>query len=318
VTSSTFAKHARIFPFALAVLLGTSPAVYAHTPPSSLRLHRNVSVGRASTLVLHNRVGSVRMKGVPGAKTLAVEVDVRPRCSHNVEFFGFFHWLWSHGCPPLPPHPIVAVLRKDNRIALVLRGPEGARLRHVHADWTLTVPEDTAVSLREGVGKVDLTNLDGNVELKVGVGKVNLRTSGALRTSVTDGVGAVRLENITLPPQGNIRIHDGVGAIRIVLASTPSPNIARTIDAHEGVGAVSVRGLPCRLRRVSVASGVGHISTDDLPPGIRLTQNFASSSLKGGNGGGLVLRIHSGTGAVRLGWNRAQCSPGGVSRTRGS
>lgn len=316
MTSSTFAKHARIFPFALAALLGTNLA--AHTLPPSLHLSRTVSVGRASTLVLHNRVGSVRIEGVAGTKTLTVRVALRPRCSHDVGFFGFFHWLWSHGCPPLPPHPIVAVGRKDNRIALVLRDAEGTKLRHVHADWTVILPENTAVSLREGVGKIALTNLDGDLDLKVGVGKVTLRTGGALRTTVTDGVGSVHLENVTLPPHGNMRIHDGVGTIRIALAATPSPNVPRTIDVHAGVGTVSVRGLPCRLGRVSVASGVGHISTDGLPPGIRRKQNFAGSSLEGGNGGGLVLKIRGGTRSVRLGWNRAQCSPGGVSRTRGS
>jgi hypothetical protein len=290
----------------LATLTLIVAANAARAAPSSLRLRRQILVGHARTIVLRNRVGRVLVQGEPKTTTVDARVTIRPNCQKHFSFFELFHLFWSDSCHALPAHTVIALERAQGRLRLSLLDARGNELKHVRSDWILTVPENMTVSLKEGVGRVDLTDLHGDLRLNVGVGTVTIAGSGGPRTSVHDGVGTIVLKSFTLPPKGRLALHSGVGAIRLQLKALP-PSQPGDISLHTGVGAVTVSGLPCRLAHVTARTGVGAIVTNHPLRGLAVTRRIASSSLKGGNGNGLTLRIHTGTGTIHLAWNKTHC-----------
>ena len=258
-------------------------------------------------LVLHNRVGMIRI--TPATTTTGPAVKVRVRCqygSSGFSLFGLFRW-GVRSCTQVPQGLRVVAVRQGNSLHLGLVNADGVTPRHVRADWTLVLPPRFGARIHEGVGKVQITGLRGGIVLHVGVGPVTLKHDRTRLLKVHDGVGTSDVDHFELPAvAGLVRLHSGVGNVVLRLAPVPFLPHGR-IDVQTGVGHIAVQGLPCRLARLRARAGVGHVNTSALPAGFHLHGGMVGEALSGGGGPGLDVRLASGTGLISIGFTDRHC-----------
>ncbi len=270
-------------------------------------LKRPIPTTGIDRLVLHNRVGMIRI--TPATTITAPAVKVRVRCRHGssgFSLFGLFRWGAS-SCTRVPHGLRVVAARQGSSLRLGLVNADGVAPRHVRADWTLVLPPRFGVRIHDGVGKVQITGLRGGIVLHVGVGAVTLRRERTRLLKVHDGVGTINVEHFELPAvAGLVRLHSGVGNVVLRLAPVPFLPHGR-IDVQTGVGHIAVQGLPCRLARLRARAGVGHVNTSALPAGFHFHGGMVGEALSGGSGPGLDVRLASGTGLISIGFADRHC-----------
>lgn len=103
--------------------------------------------------------------------------------------------------------------QRDGTVSVVTRSPNTARLRTPIVNLRLTVPRESEILLRHGVGAVSVHGIDGVLDLEIGVGEIAVER-GSLRGdwSLQTGVGDIR---VSLPQDSRFLLHarTGVGDI---------------------------------------------------------------------------------------------------------
>ncbi|HEX2094708.1 MAG TPA: DUF4097 family beta strand repeat-containing protein [Longimicrobiaceae bacterium] len=137
-----------------------------------------------------------------------------------------------------------------------------------YADLLVRVPAGRTVSLHQGVGKVEVSNVNGNLRVNTSSASVAaVGTRGSLGVDV--GSGSVHVERA----QGDVDIDTGSGSVRVAQVS------GRSLRVDTGSGSVSGSGITADVFSVDVGSG-----------GVEL------SGVRAGE-----LRVDTGSGAVDVG-----------------
>lgn len=163
----------------------------------------------------------------------------------------------------------------------------GGRGTEAYADLTVRVPAGRTVTLHQGVGKVEVSNVAGNLSLNTASASVaSVGTRGAL--SVDVGSGSVRVERA----EGDVDVDTGSGSVRLAEVR------GRRLSIDTGSGSVTGSGLTADEVLVDVGSGAVQLG------GVR------AGGLKVDTGSGSVqlalasdarsVEVDTGSGSVRL------------------
>ena len=155
----------------------------------------------------------------------------------------------------------------------------------------IQMPREGRVSLHTGDGSVRLRNFKGETEIHSGDGSQELEAlDGTLRAKAGDGHirAAGRFDVLEI----------GTGDGRIEAHALPGSQTASNWDLHAGDGSITLQVPANFAAGVELRTEDGHISTNvPLSSEGRSEQNSVRGRL---NGGGNLLSIHTGDGAIRL------------------
>lgn len=113
-----------------------------------------------------------------------------------------------------------------------------------YADLRVLVPAGRSVSIHQGVGKVEITNVNGNLQVRTASASVSsMGTRGALGINV--GSGSVRVERA----DGDVDIDTGSGSVRVAQIR------GGRLKVDTGSGSVNGSGLAVDQFSVDVGSG---------------------------------------------------------------
>jgi hypothetical protein len=175
------------------------------------------------------------------------------------------------------------------------------------ADVRVLVPAGRTVSVHQGVGRVQVANVNGRIDVKAVSAPVRTQgTRGSLNVRV--GAGAVEVRDA----QGDVIVGTGSGAVTLANVRgdlldvgtgsggvTGSGLRVQTVDVGVGSGAVSLTGV--QARDVTVETGNGAVTLG--------LAGDADLDIDTGNGGvtvtvppafGAQLEIETGGGAIRV------------------
>lgn len=175
-----------------------------------------------------------------------------------------------------------------------------------HANLRVLVPAGRTVTVHQGVGRVDVSNVDGT--LNVNTAAASVRAQGVRGTLNVD-VGS-----------GSVEVRDAVGAVDVETGSggvTASNIRGSTFDVGTGSGAVNVSGARVQTLDVTVGSGgvtLAGISAPDVSVetgsgavNLTLTSDVEALDVETGSGGvtinvpaafGAQVEIETGSGGI--------------------
>ena len=208
-------------------------------------------------------------------------------------------------------------VRDDGTFGDDSRGEDRARARRVRisdqgdgieawADMVVTVPAGKRVALHLAVGKVDVSNVNGDLLVDVGAASVTTsRTRGRLRLDtgsgevrVSDASGEVDLDT----GSGGVTL-DGVNATRLTLDAgsgglTGSAITADVLRLDLGSGRTRLRDV--RARDIILDSGSGSVDIDlaaDVDD-LRIDAGSGSVTLRVPSSLGAELDVDTGSGGI--------------------
>lgn len=153
---------------------------------------------------------------------------------------------------------------------------------HIH--WAVKVPPTVQVSVRNGVGDIDLQALRGEQTVKLGVGNVSVDSpSSAGSQSFETGTGSIQFN--TGSSEGPVKLKTGVGTIRLGVKSGQ----ATSAELVAGTGSVHCAVPSSFDGSVDFKTGVG---------GIRLKPK--GNLQPGGTSPGAALEGVLGAGSAKL------------------
>lgn len=183
----------------------------------------------------------------------------------------------------------------SNRGSRVTISDEGTGLE-AWADLTIRVPSGKTVRVYLAVGRIEATNLTGEIRLDTHSAPVTASDiRGSLNVDV--GSGAVEVRRVT----GTLRVDTGSGGVEVYDVD------ADVIDIDTGSGGVRGGNLTAETIRIDTGSGgieLDNVGGDRLlmdtgSGGVRLTLNRAPDYLDIDTGsGGVTIRLPSGLNAM--------------------
>ena len=158
-------------------------------------------------------------------------------------------------------------------------------------DVIIQMPREGKVNLHTGDGRIELTGLKGDMELKSGDGSESLENvDGKLRANTSDGHirASGRFDELDL------KTGDG----RVDVSATSGSTMATGWRLETGDGSVSLE-LPAEFAAdVDLHTGDGHI---DLEMPVTTNGQLRTNEIHGKlNGGGGLLTVHTGDGSIHL------------------
>jgi hypothetical protein len=158
-------------------------------------------------------------------------------------------------------------------------------------DVEIHMPREGRVNLRTGDGSIRLTSFKGTMEVQSGDGGQDIDgVDGILKARTGDGhlKATGRFDGLALTSgDGRIEAHALAGS-----------TVGSGWDLHSGDGAVTLQLPGSFAADVDLRTGDGRI-TLDMP--VSVEGRLGSNNIRGKlNGGGNVLSIHTGDGAIRL------------------
>jgi hypothetical protein len=158
-------------------------------------------------------------------------------------------------------------------------------------DINIHMPREGKVDLHTGDGKIDVSNLKGEMYLRSGDGSQTIQAvDGKLRANTGDGhINADgRFDELDLKTgDGHVEVRAGAGS-----------TLGSEWRLETGDGNVTLEVPGDLAADVSLHTGDGHIDLDvPLMAEGKLKQNEIRGKL---NGGGKLMTIHTGDGSIRL------------------
>lgn len=192
----------------------------------------------------------------------------------------------------------------DQQGNLIRVESRGDMFNHVRIDYTIYVPEDTAVRASNGSGAMEVNDIQGPVNLRTGSGRIGAHRihndaetktgSGSIelidigsRATAETGSGGIELSHVG----GDVHATTGSGSIR--MDRTPA-----RIVTHTGSGTVTISGAGNDLR---ASTGSGSIHIDGNPgPSSYWDVHARSGSITLTVPGDAGFRVHarSGSGSI--------------------
>jgi hypothetical protein len=174
------------------------------------------------------------------------------------------------------------------------------------ADFTLRLPKGTGATVRNVVGEIQATGVEGPLTLDTNSGRIaGSSCTGVLHAETGSGAmvfdghkgdltmetgsGEIELSRAT----GNVQAETGSGAVRLTDVTGAS------IEAETGSGEIDLSGVS---GAISASTGSGDIDGRDLRADARLVAETGSGSvmLAGNLGGVRHIEISTGSGDVEL------------------
>jgi DUF4097 and DUF4098 domain-containing protein YvlB len=158
-------------------------------------------------------------------------------------------------------------------------------------DLVLRVPSRSTLDINTSDGRVEVSGIRGDVQLRTGDGGIDASDiEGRLTASSGDGHVTVggRLDALDL--------HTGDG--RIEASARPGSEISSAWRLTTGDGSIALR-LPDGFKaNLEADTGDGEVSAD-VPVTLsgRISRSHAHGTI---NGGGGILRLHTGDGSIRI------------------
>lgn len=193
----------------------------------------------------------------------------------------------------------------DQHGQLIRIGTDVERFTNASISYTITVPAQTEARVTVGSGSVDVSAIDGPLEVSAGSGRVSVRD---IRQDVRIGTGSgsVDLQGIggranAIVRSGSLSLSD-IGGDVSAEASSGRINIFHVrgrVEAHGGSGGVDVSGATQDLRATSSS---GHLSVSGSPGRGSFWDIRASSgrvTLDIPSDLGYQLSAHSSSGTIR-------------------
>jgi hypothetical protein len=176
------------------------------------------------------------------------------------------------------------------------------------ADARVLVPRGRTVRIYQGVGRVTVANVDGQIQVRTAAAPVSTSaTSGSLDVEV--GSGSVQVDDA----RGGVRVESGSGSVR--LANVRGPEVR----VETGSGGVSGTAITAERVQVEVGSGgvqlsgvgAGDVDVESGSGSVRLglTRNASRVRVETGSGGvtlgvpesfGAELAVDTGSGGIRV------------------
>lgn len=163
----------------------------------------------------------------------------------------------------------------------------GGRGTEAYADLTVRVPAGRTVTLHQGVGRVEVTNVAGDLDINTASASVAAAgTRGSLTVDV--GSGSVRVERA----EGDVDVDTGSGSVRVAEVR------GRRLRIDTGSGSVTGSGVTADEVVVDVGSGAvnlarvqaGAITVDTGSGSVQLALSAPARSVE----------VDTGSGSVRL------------------
>jgi DUF4097 and DUF4098 domain-containing protein YvlB len=164
-------------------------------------------------------------------------------------------------------------------------------MRGYRVDVEIHMPREGRVNLRTGDGSIRLANFKGEMDLQTSDGHQDIDSvDGTLRARAGDG-------RITATGRFDV-LELGTGDGRIEARALTGSTMTSSWNVHTGDGSVTLE-LPGNFAAdVDLHTGDGHI-TADIP--VAVEGRLGEKDIRGKiNGGGPLLRIHTGDGSIRL------------------
>lgn len=309
--SMFFVSGRLAFLAAALVVLFASTAVFASNPQGTFE--RTLQVNGPVDLEVLTHSGDVTVRaGSSGSVFIRGKIFVGDR------WFGGRREDDVHAIEQNPP-----IRQSGNSVHI-----DYVNYRNISVDYEITVPPDTTIRSRSGSGDQIIEGTHGNVDVQTGSGDVKLsRLNGEIRLQT--GSGNIRAREIS----GAVKGGTGSGDVEIEEAGSGD------VDLHTGSGNVSARGVQGGFHGETgsgdiIAEGT-QTGTWDMRTGsgnvqIKLPQNAAfdadistssgtvdvgqpiemtvqgrvgdsHKSIHGKvHGGGPTLRVHTGSGDIRV------------------
>ena len=300
-----------LFAAALVVLFTTTVVFASSTPQGTFDRTLNVSGPVDLEVLTHSGDVTVRAGG-SGSVSI-----------HGKIFVGD-HWLMGsreadvHAIEQNPP-----IRQEGNSIHI-----DYVEMKNISVDYEITVPADTTIRTHSGSGDQVIEGTHGNVDVQTGSGDVKLKNlTGAV--TLQTGSGDVRAREISGPVKG------GTGSGDVEIEETGAGDIA----LHTGSGNITARGVQGGFRGEAgsgnvtaegtqrgsweIHTGSGNV-TVRLPSSAAFDADISTSSgsvdvgapvemtvqgrvgdahkqIRGKvRGGGQLLRVHTGSGDIRI------------------
>lgn len=175
---------------------------------------------------------------------------------------------------------------REDRRRVTIRG--SGRGVEAYANLTVTIPAGKTVGIFTGVGKVDVSNVDG--DLTVDVGSANITSRGTKgRLELDTGSGDIRVDNA----QGEISLDTGSGNVILngsrggrLSIDTGSGDVtvtSATADATEvdtGSGNIRIDGITSRRLSLDTGSGDVNATITTAPDDIEIDTGSGNVTLR--------------------------------------
>lgn len=201
-------------------------------------------------------------------------------------------------------------------IKAALSGGDGQRVRisgsgrglEAHADLRIQVPEGRSVAVYLGVGRAQVTNVNGTILVDVAAASVSAqRVRGSLL--VDTGSGSVRVEDV----EGDVGIDTGSGRVEVrgvrgsrLIADTGSGAItvaeADVTELNLDTGSGRIEALGVRARDVRLDTGSGSVTAELLSDvrNVRISTGSGGVRLAIPETVNADLEVSTGSGGIRV------------------
>jgi len=171
-------------------------------------------------LVVHNPVGDVRIVGQPPSRVdLKAVAQVRDASRKRAQaVLADIH---------------VQTRATEHELEITVTLPARPKVREAKVDLILAVPHATHVVVRQDVGQIRVSRLEGAMDLQLDVGEVQVREvawQGPTVLRVNTGELDVQA---ALPNAGTVALHVGVGELHGRLSASQEPYLTAAVEVGQ-------------------------------------------------------------------------------------
>jgi DUF4097 and DUF4098 domain-containing protein YvlB len=250
---------------------------------------------------------------VNGTPTLSIStgsgyVHVTPGSDSEIHIIGHVHangWGGDWGSPEDRVKEVVANPPIEQAGNVVTVGKH-TNYHNISIDYEVTTPKGTNLEANSGSGDLRISNLGGS--LKAGTGSGSIEASGLSgRVSLETGSGDIRADMSSAP---DVKAQTGSGSIKLrgvtggLFAETGSGDIeidgqpGSSWKLETGSGSVTLNTGGGAKFSLDATTGSGTIHSD---PPITVHGSLERHHIMGDiNGGGVTVRVETGSGDVRI------------------
>lgn len=195
-------------------------------------------------------------------------------------------------CDVHEPHHMVSFVLESRTIRVEVSLPRDADVDIVTGDGGITLPPLSGeIRARSGDGAIEADGLRGGITLSTG--------DGHIRATGLDGSLVARSGDGSITLEGRFdRLEVSTSDGRVTATARAGSRLASGWDLHSGDGSLTLHVPPTLGADLDLSTGDGSL-TVDLP--VETTGRLEHHRLFGRmNGGGPLLRMRCGDGAIRL------------------
>ncbi|WP_440054508.1 hypothetical protein ACSLBF_16925 [Pseudoalteromonas sp. T1lg65] len=234
--------------------------------PANHQLEKKLTLSTTQISSLHANVdsGDIKIIGVDGLSEIRVDANILTTKDER-----FRLTLEQHG----------------DRAQLIAKANTNSNLNWYNGqspriDLTISIPSNLAVNLDDSSGDIEISNIQGRMEIDDSSGDIILRNIASAK--IDDGSGDISIEqandlkiddgsgDINIKVAGNIEIDDGSGSITIVTA--------KDVEIDDGSGGIYVRDIEGKVAVVDSSGNIdienisGHVQIEDESGNIRVVK----------------------------------------------